>query len=109
MADAAAVCSALAAARPSRAARFPHRCIGRRLSDRSLRESICHYAGRLKGRFARLRTSSWRCDTPMIALRAIACAAILDDALRVLISARLIKLGKDWDERIFGDPSAPLG
>jgi hypothetical protein len=40
---------------------------------------------------------------------AIACAAVLDDTLGVAISRRLVKMGKDWEDRIFGDPSAPLG
>ena len=40
---------------------------------------------------------------------AISCAALLDDILGAVLAARFIKLGKDWQDRIFSDPSATLG
>lgn len=40
---------------------------------------------------------------------AISCAALLDDTLGAAIAARFIKMGKDWEDRIFIDHNAPLG
>jgi DNA-binding MltR family transcriptional regulator len=40
---------------------------------------------------------------------AIACAAVLDDTLGTIISDRFIRLGKEWEDRIFTNQGAPLG
>jgi hypothetical protein len=40
---------------------------------------------------------------------AISCAALLDDVLGAALSARFVKVGKDWQDRIFDNPTAPLG
>ena len=39
---------------------------------------------------------------------AVACAAFVDDMLGVALSARFVRLGKEWEDRIFTGPSAPL-
>jgi hypothetical protein len=41
-------------------------------------------------------------------IAAISCAALVDDILGSAIEMRFVKLGKDWQSRIFGSPTAPL-
>jgi hypothetical protein len=41
-------------------------------------------------------------------IAAISCAALLDDILGSAIERRFVRLGKDWQDRIFGNPAAPL-
>jgi hypothetical protein len=40
---------------------------------------------------------------------AVACAAFLDDSLGAALSARFVRLGKGWEDRIFSGGTAPLG
>jgi len=40
---------------------------------------------------------------------AISAAAFLDDSLGAALSARFVRLGKEWEDRVFSRQGAPLG